>query len=360
MKILTPFVTLLFLFCTEASGETCAAAFCRRDEPAIRFPFRIGTRQPESCGYRGFDLSCDGTNQTILELPNSGQFTVLGIDYAEQQIWVNDPEACLPKRLLSLNLSGSPFASVYSQDFTFFNCSSSYIKYGLNPIACLSGSNYTVFATCSPGVVTALSSSCALVKTVPVPVEWPFYEQVISSVLSEDLWLQWDAPRCGRCVFRGGRCGLKGNSTTEIECTNIPQRGIPRAARYAIIVGVGIPAILFLLGLLCFLCGRVKSYATGVRPVVGEFAAAVVPHSTVVSGLDGVVIESYPKIVLGESKRLPKPDDSTCPICLSDYQPKETLKTIPQCNHCFHANCIDEWLRLNATCPVCRNSPPRS
>ncbi|XP_048127298.1 putative RING-H2 finger protein ATL21A isoform X2 [Rhodamnia argentea] len=329
MKILTPFVTLLFLLCTEASGETCAPAFCSREEPVIRFPFRIGSHQRESCGYPGFDLSCDGMNQTM--------------------------------RLLSLNLSGSPFAGVYSQDFTFFNCSSSYFKYRLNPIACLSGSNYTVFATSSPRIVTALSPSCALVKTVTVPVEWPFDEQVISSDLSVDLRLQWGAPQCGRCVLRGGRCGLRGNSTTEIECTNIRQRGIPRGARYAIIVGVGIPAILFLLGLLCFLCGRVKSCARGRRPaVVGEFATAVAPQSALVSGLDGVVIESYPKIVLGESKRLPKPDDSTCSICLSEYQPKETLKTIPQCNHCFHANCIDEWLRLNATCPVCRNSPPQS
>ncbi|KAI6697812.1 hypothetical protein NL676_017931 [Syzygium grande] len=350
MKLLTPFVTLLFiLLCTEASADTCAAAFCRRDEPMIRFPFRIGTRQPESCGYPGFDLSCDGMNQTILELPNSGQFTLRSIDYAEQELW----------RLLSLNLPGSPFASVYSQDYTFFNCSSSYIKYGLNPIACLSGSNYTVFATSSPGMVSTLSSSCTPVKTVPVPVEWSFHEQVNSSDLSDDLRLQWGVPRCGRCVVRGGRCGLKGNSTSEIECTNIPQRGIPRAARYAIIVGVGLPAILFLLGLLCFLCGRVKSYARGSRPVFGEFATAVAPHSAHIPGLDVVVIESYPKIVLGESKRLPKPDDSTCPICLSDYQPKETLKTIPQCNHCFHVDCIDEWLRLNATCPVCRNSPPQ-
>lgn len=74
-------------------------------------------------------------------------------------------------------------------------------------------------------------------------------------------------------------------------------------------------------------------------------------------GLDGPTIESYPKIVLGESKRLPKVDDATCAICLSEYEAKETLRTIPPCQHCFHADCIDEWLKLNGTCPVCRNSP---
>ncbi|KAJ6294888.1 hypothetical protein OIU76_022885 [Salix suchowensis] len=78
-----------------------------------------------------------------------------------------------------------------------------------------------------------------------------------------------------------------------------------------------------------------------------------------VAGLDGATIESYPKIVLGESRRLPKPDDNTCSICLCEYKPKETLKTIPECKHCFHSDCIEEWLRLRATCPLCRNSPER-
>ncbi|PIN09209.1 hypothetical protein CDL12_18215 [Handroanthus impetiginosus] len=78
------------------------------------------------------------------------------------------------------------------------------------------------------------------------------------------------------------------------------------------------------------------------------------------SGLDRPTIESYPTTVLGESRRLPNPSDGTCPICLSDYQPKETLRSIPECNHYFHADCIDEWLKLNGTCPLCRNSPEGS
>ncbi|XWS38234.1 hypothetical protein CRYUN_Cryun19dG0113400 [Craigia yunnanensis] len=71
--------------------------------------------------------------------------------------------------------------------------------------------------------------------------------------------------------------------------------------------------------------------------------------------LDGPTIEAYPITLLGESRRLPRPNDNTCPICLCDYQAKETLRTIPDCNHYFHAPCIDEWLKLNATCPLCRN-----
>ncbi|XP_031278815.1 putative RING-H2 finger protein ATL69 [Pistacia vera] len=80
----------------------------------------------------------------------------------------------------------------------------------------------------------------------------------------------------------------------------------------------------------------------------------------ILTGLDEPTIESYPKTLLGESGRLPKPNDNTCPICLSEYQPKESLRTIPECEHYFHADCIDEWLKMNATCPLCRNSPESS
>lgn len=87
-------------------------------------------------------------------------------------------------------------------------------------------------------------------------------------------------------------------------------------------------------------------------------AVAVNPQpQIVIHGLDQSVIESYPKVILGESKRLPKADDMNCPICLGEYMAKEILRTIPNCGHCFHVDCIDEWLHLNASCPVCRNSP---
>lgn len=81
------------------------------------------------------------------------------------------------------------------------------------------------------------------------------------------------------------------------------------------------------------------------------------PTAVVVTGLDESTIESYQKVVLGESRRLPGLNDTTCAICLCDYITKETIRCIPECKHCFHAECIDEWLRLNATCPVCRNDP---
>ena len=228
MNILRLF--FIFFFCsslhTTTSRDTCVKAVCHRTEPVIRFPFRIEGRQPKSCGYPGFDLSCDhNSSQTLLELPYSGKFSVQRIDYAAQEIWINDPNNCLPQRILTLNLSASPFTAVYYQDFTFFNCSLDYLRHGLNPIACLSGDNYTIFATSSTRVVSSLSLSCQRVATVPVPVEWPFYEEILSPDLSNNLWLTWNKPKCRKCESRGGKCRLKANSTREIICSSVPVRG---------------------------------------------------------------------------------------------------------------------------------------
>jgi len=45
-----------------------------------------------------------------------------------------------------------------------------------------------------------------------------------------------------------------------------------------------------------------------------------------------------------------------CAICLSTYVPGEMVRELPcDSRHHFHKSCVDDWLKLNATCPVCRN-----
>ncbi|MCD9638154.1 hypothetical protein HAX54_021928 [Datura stramonium] len=360
-------IVLFLVFCylvfrsttVVARTETCFASACSKYEPLIRFPFRLRNFQSVDCGYPGLNLFCDASSRTILRLPNSsGEFTVQAINYSTQELWLNDPNNCLPQLLLKLNLSSSPFSAVYYQDYTLFNCTVDYTTIKLNPIACLSDLNYTVYATSSMRGVRLLSrSECRLIGTIPVPVQWPFFEQVVSSDLSADIRITWSNPDCRMCESRGGRCRLKNTAfTPEIICENARRIGFPKGARYAIIVGAGVPGMLFLIGLLYFIRGRIMSCRRRAQPIP-EFSSAIAPQPIAFTGLDGPTIESYPKTVLGESRRLPKPDDNICPICLAEYQPKETLRTIPECLHCFHADCIDEWLRLNASCPVCRNSP---
>lgn len=78
-----------------------------------------------------------------------------------------------------------------------------------------------------------------------------------------------------------------------------------------------------------------------------------------VVGLDQAVINSYPRFqfskdsVSGGSNS----NNTTCSICLCEYKDLEMLRMMPECRHYFHLCCIDAWLKLNGSCPVCRNSP---
>ncbi|KAG0579771.1 hypothetical protein M758_4G123400 [Ceratodon purpureus] len=46
-------------------------------------------------------------------------------------------------------------------------------------------------------------------------------------------------------------------------------------------------------------------------------------------------------------------DDAECCICLSSYEDGVELRDLP-CSHHFHGACINKWLRINATCPLCK------
>jgi len=46
-------------------------------------------------------------------------------------------------------------------------------------------------------------------------------------------------------------------------------------------------------------------------------------------------------------------EDLTCSICYSDYVVGEEIRLLP-CDHSFHCQCVDEWLAINKTCPLCR------
>jgi hypothetical protein len=43
-----------------------------------------------------------------------------------------------------------------------------------------------------------------------------------------------------------------------------------------------------------------------------------------------------------------------CPVCLEDFTTGECRKILP-CLHGFHRTCIDQWLRSNRTCPICKH-----
>ncbi|CAL0307581.1 unnamed protein product [Lupinus luteus] len=71
-------------------------------------------------------------------------------------------------------------------------------------------------------------------------------------------------------------------------------------------------------------------------------------------GLDPETIKKLP-IILHQA---PSDQDSAreCCICLSAFIIGEKLKVLPGCEHCFHCECVDNWLQNHTNCPLCRAS----
>lgn len=45
-----------------------------------------------------------------------------------------------------------------------------------------------------------------------------------------------------------------------------------------------------------------------------------------------------------------------CAVCIVEFRDGDLARLLPRCGHRFHAACVDAWLRLHSTCPLCRAS----
>ncbi|KAF9596537.1 hypothetical protein IFM89_012268 [Coptis chinensis] len=69
-------------------------------------------------------------------------------------------------------------------------------------------------------------------------------------------------------------------------------------------------------------------------------------------GLDSVVIDKLPILL----HRCSLDEEAQCSICLSAFQDQEKVKILPNCNHSYHPECVDKWLKTQSNCPLCRAS----
>jgi len=53
-----------------------------------------------------------------------------------------------------------------------------------------------------------------------------------------------------------------------------------------------------------------------------------------------------------EGQELPA-NQSTCAVCIADFEVTEELRGL-ECTHHFHKECIDKWLGVSPSCPVCK------
>ncbi|XP_065868128.1 rust resistance kinase Lr10-like [Euphorbia lathyris] len=246
-----PFFCLFMLFILShgLALNECKQSRCRKNGPAIRFPFRLKNQQPEHCGFPGFDLSCTETRDTLLELPNSVKLNVDRIDYVYQVIHTSDPSNCLPKQIINFNLSNSAFKFGDSSrnDYAFFNCTSiARREYLFMP--CLSVPGYDVHAFYKDSSVDTLAlTSCKKLYNLS-SVPW----ELISG--HNVLQLNWSRPACGVCEELGKHCRFKNNSTKlETECFDKPK---PSSRVGIKLMAAGIAVGVFLLLVMAFMLYR--------------------------------------------------------------------------------------------------------
>ena len=66
----------------------------------------------------------------------------------------------------------------------------------------------------------------------------------------------------------------------------------------------------------------------------------------------GLPKEKFDKIPVEKFSRYKFIDDK-CIICQYEFKTNEMLKVLP-CKHCFHPDCIEEWLKNQKACPYCK------
>jgi hypothetical protein len=66
-----------------------------------------------------------------------------------------------------------------------------------------------------------------------------------------------------------------------------------------------------------------------------------------------VSIEAMPRVAVTKEEVVEK----DCAICLDGYEVGGEAREMP-CKHSFHSGCIERWLGLHGSCPVCRFAMP--
>ncbi|GAB4855088.1 hypothetical protein Ancab_023671 [Ancistrocladus abbreviatus] len=71
--------------------------------------------------------------------------------------------------------------------------------------------------------------------------------------------------------------------------------------------------------------------------------------------LDSTAMAFLPTFIFKEWDDRNQEDPTECAVCLSTLEQEDMARLLPNCNHIFHAECIEKWLiSSQSTCPICR------
>ncbi|XP_050211645.1 putative RING-H2 finger protein ATL71 [Mercurialis annua] len=107
-----------------------------------------------------------------------------------------------------------------------------------------------------------------------------------------------------------------------------------------------------------YFCNRSSSVVTHRTGNTAPPASSINDQDSINSIVEDTLIGTCPKLLYSQVKCLKGEASvgSCCSICLGDYKDNDMLRLLPKCSHLFHFKCLDSWLRLHPTCPICRNS----
>ncbi|KAL0772226.1 hypothetical protein Bca101_037377 [Brassica carinata] len=309
----------MFLFCfpllNAPAAKRCYNSSCGNRNVDVRFLFWLFPKQSSTCGHTRFNILCTDRHETALKLPNTELFLVRDIDSEKQLIRLNDPNNRMARRLLSFDASGSPFSPLHLLNHTILTCPNEDIKSSspYTPIICLGNSTSSFFAT-RFDLASSMPSSCQVFKTLLLPVS----SLVAVHLNDQDLWLKWDSPSGRDCEGSRSLRGFKNNTTLEVKWFSSFKSGLYN----------------FILLILKLIYLSLMTLLFGITTCV--------------------VYVTFMKVE--KNMKLPGKNNNICSICLSEYASSETVGCLLICEHCFHVECIDTWLQLRSSCPICRNS----
>ncbi|XP_073128346.1 putative RING-H2 finger protein ATL21B [Henckelia pumila] len=361
---------LFLLIPTVHSKKGCWTSVCgNNNNLPIRYPFQLRGQNQKGCDYLALNLTCsDIQDVPLLNLPNLGDFYVRSINYSANTIQLDDTNGCLPRRLIMYAKASSTSPDLIAlnyQNYTFFSCPNGNLSSSTFPvISCLSNSTFSVLATSSISRAQEINSlGCSVVETVSIPVLFPL--QYEYNGFNDDLVLTWNADTCKACEKKQG---LGAGYTVLIVFATLLSPFMFFLGLYALLVIIfyfislikkAIQAISFLVSRLsgCLVTRRGQVAPAGVlRPTTQASNVAAARSAGTNSSATNSAINKLNTILVGESRRIPGPNSTCCPICLEEFKPQETIRSITDCEHCFHDSCIDLWLSTHNSCPICRNA----
>ncbi|KAK1421178.1 hypothetical protein QVD17_23326 [Tagetes erecta] len=139
------------------------------------------------------------------------------------------------------------------------------------------------------------------------------------------------------------------SSSTTVE----PPYNTDRRVAYDVVFALIILLFILILIYATYMCNRIKDSESPPPPPTTIDSDTDNESVILSTNLEDDILSTFPTIVYSNAVTC----DSRCIICLTDYDTMDVLRLLPECGHIFHVGCVDTWLKLHPTCPVCRKPP---